>query len=133
MAQAARDRGDYPGVYPIAMEAYLRLEDCDWIVLEDLQFEGCWPTAVALRDCVGVTIGHSAFREGSFAVYAEGRRTRGLVIEHCTWIQDISPDHRLWDRIGWKRVHEKRDVRVRTMPAPTTETSFAPSPSRATW
>src|SRR5262249_39221688 len=42
VAREAEAAGKYPGVYPIAHEAQLKIIDCQWIILDGLNFRGCW-------------------------------------------------------------------------------------------
>lgn len=93
--------GQFPGVYNMAREAALTLLYCRHVVLEDLHFENCWPTAVLIENCENVTIRNCSFRGGTFAIAARGRLTRNLLIENCFWEQD----RRLWKEIDWKKVH----------------------------
>ncbi|WSH04966.1 right-handed parallel beta-helix repeat-containing protein (plasmid) [Rhizobium ruizarguesonis] len=119
--------GGYPGVYYLADNAALVLRDCQWLVIEDLSFRGCWPTAVYIDNCQHITLRGLDIRGGTFAIGATGRNTRHLLIEDCTWIQDINDDseddicsiHRdgrletsgpgigsaLWKDIDWEDVH----------------------------
>lgn len=82
--------GSYPGVYFMADNAQMILRDCQWLVLEDLTFENCWPTALYIENCQNITIRGVHFRGGTFAIGATGPDTRHLLIENCDWIQDLS-------------------------------------------
>ncbi|MBP1861560.1 right-handed parallel beta-helix repeat-containing protein [Rhizobium herbae] len=118
--------GQYPGVYYVADNAALILRDCQWLVIEDLVFDGCWPTAIYLDNCQHITIRGVDFRGGTFAIGATGPNTRHLLIEECSWIQDISrhgmtdlasirakdrivdadpPSLLLWQKMDWEDVH----------------------------
>ena len=110
VAREAQQRGKYPGVYPIALDAFFLMIECDWISVEDLRFEGCWPTAMGIKDCVGISIARCSVREGSFAIYAEGNRTSEILVEECAWIQDVSDGNDLWNSIGWHPVHGDHPV-----------------------
>ncbi len=102
--------GAYPGVYPIADQGFVRIIDCDWLRLENLTFRGCWPTAIAILSSRNVALTGHDIVGGSFAIHASGRSTAGLDIGHCTWVQDPSPDRRLWRELGWERVHRAHPV-----------------------
>lgn len=119
--------GGYPGVYYLADNAALVLRDCQWLVIEDLFLDGCWPTAVYIDNCQHITLRGLDIRGGTFAIGATGRNTRHLLVEDCTWIQDINDGgendiasiHRhdrlmtnepgvgsaLWNEIDWEDVH----------------------------
>lgn len=119
--------GRFPGVYYLADDAALVLRNCQWIVIEDLSFEGCWPTAIYLDNCQHITLSRLHIRGSTIAIGAAGQYTRHLLIEDCDWIQDLrshgeadlaairetgavdaalDPDDcRLWRKISWARVH----------------------------
>lgn len=88
LSRVHEDGGRFPGNYYVADEAVLTLRDCQWVVLEDLTFEDCWPTAIYLENCQNITIRDIHFRGGTFAIGATGSDTRHLLIEGCDWIQD---------------------------------------------
>jgi len=122
--------GQFPGVYYLADDAALILRDCQWLVIEDLMFDGCWPTAIYLDNCQHITLRGLDIRGGTFAIGATGPNTRHLLIEDCSWIQDTSghgeadlaairdrghidghapPKHSLlWSKTDWDDVHRDR-------------------------
>lgn len=110
-ARRVQRKGEYPGVYRIADQAQWSFSRCEWLTIEDLEFRGCWPTCIYLSDCRALSFVHLAMQEGSFAFYATGASTRGILVERCQWIQDTSPSHDLWSSIGWKKVHDDTPVR----------------------
>ncbi|BCH31096.1 hypothetical protein MesoLjLc_30260 [Mesorhizobium sp. L-8-10] len=119
--------GLFPGIYYLADDAQLILRNCQWVVIEDLRFEGCWPTAVYIDDCQHITLRRLSFRGGTIAIGAYGPNTRHLLIEDCDWIQDVSArgekdlksirrsgrlrhgdrpaDNLLWSQTAWRAVH----------------------------
>ncbi len=123
--------GRFPGLHYIADEAILILRDCQWMVIEDLSFENCWPTAIYLENCQNITLRNLHFRGGTFAIGAIGTDTRHLLIEGCDWIQDptgrgeedlkaIREDGRLpeppsepggllWKETNWTQIHGSRE------------------------
>lgn len=128
LAAAHEAGGSFPGVYFLADDAALVLKDCQWVTIEDLTFENCWPTAIYLDNCQHVTIRNVHFRGGTIAIGAFGANTRHLLIEDCSWVQDVSgdgqidveriragkplrgdaPKGRLWNEICWRAVHGTR-------------------------
>ncbi len=130
LADAHQKAGSFPGVYFLADDASLLLRDCQWVIIEDLLFENCWPTAIYLDNCQHIFIRRVSFRGGTFAIGAAGPYTRHLLIEDCDWVQDLdshgaadilsirrnghvradlSPgDCALWGKIPWKAVHGAR-------------------------
>ncbi|MGB8290814.1 right-handed parallel beta-helix repeat-containing protein [Rhizobium ruizarguesonis] len=127
LADAHQKAGSFPGVYFLADDAALVLKDCQWVIIEDLYFENCWPTAIYLDNCQHIFIRRVSFRGGTFAIGAAGPNTRHLLIENCDWVQDVEShgtadvrsirdegrsrsdlppsDCKLWSQIPWKAVH----------------------------
>lgn len=119
--------GRFPGIYYLADNAALVLRNCQWVVIEDLTFEGCWPTAIYLDNCQHITLRRLHIRGSTIAIGAAGAYTRHLLIENCDWIQDLQShgeadlaairetgavnaglnpgDCRLWREISWAQVH----------------------------
>ena len=119
--------GRFPGIYYLADNAALVLRNCQWVVIEDLNFEGCWPTAIYLDNCQHITLRRLHIRGSTIAIGAAGPYTRHLLIEECDWIQDLRShgeadlasdpkvlavnagfdpgDCRLWRKISWAQVH----------------------------
>ncbi|MGO8061465.1 right-handed parallel beta-helix repeat-containing protein [Rhizobium johnstonii] len=131
LAAAQQKAGSFPGVYFLADDAVLVLKDCQWVIIEDLCFENCWPTAIYLDNCQHIFIRRVSFRGGTFAIGAAGPYTRHLLIEDCDWVQDVdshgaadilsireeghtrsdlsAADCTLWSKIPWKAVHGSGD------------------------
>ncbi|WP_245496223.1 right-handed parallel beta-helix repeat-containing protein [Rhizobium leguminosarum] len=125
LAAAHQAGGSFPGIYFLADDAALIVRNCQWVVIEDLLFENCWPTAIYIDNCQHVTIRRVSFRGGTFAIGAHGADTRHILIEKCDWVQDTSgsgelevrsirremrvrqekPDSKQWNEIEWKAVH----------------------------
>ncbi|MGO8095991.1 right-handed parallel beta-helix repeat-containing protein [Rhizobium leguminosarum] len=119
--------GRFPGIYYVADNAALVLRNCQWVVIEDLNFEGCWPTAIYLDNCQHITLRRLHIRGSTIAIGAAGPYTRHLLIEECDWIQDLQShgeadlatirescavnaeldpgNCRLWRKISWAQVH----------------------------
>lgn len=127
LAAAHQEGGSFPGVYFLADNAALVVRNCQWVVIEDLVFENCWPTAIYLDNCQHVTIRRVSIRGSTIAIGAAGPYTRHILIEDCDWVQDITggggedvasirADERvrphgsfspgqLWRKYPWKAVH----------------------------
>jgi len=90
LAAMHEDGGSFPGLYFMADNAALTVRNCRWIVIEDLTFDGCWPTAIYLDNCQHVTIRRVSIRGGTVAIGAHGGNTRHLLIEKCDWLQDFT-------------------------------------------
>lgn len=103
--------GRFPGVYPIADQAWLRLIGCSHLVVENLHFRDCWPTAILIENCQNLTIRNCTFEGGTFAIVARGWETSHVTVENCFWQQDdawqesgyFSP--RMWNCVSWNSIH----------------------------
>ncbi|POF28627.1 right-handed parallel beta-helix repeat-containing protein [Roseibium marinum] len=127
IARVEQAAGRVPGLHYIADETALFLKDCQWVIVENLSFLNCWPTAVYIDNCQNVTLRNLHFRGGTIAIGAIGTDTRHLLVEGCDWIQDPSgqgendllvlrrdgklpvahtaPGGKLWSELDWTRVH----------------------------
>lgn len=110
LARELKRANHYPGVHPIAHCGHVTMEGCRHVSLEGPAFEGCWPTGIALEHCQHIRLADLSIREGSFAIYATGAGTAHILVERCTWVQDIE-ERRIWLDIPWAKIHENEDVR----------------------
>ncbi|WP_419911476.1 right-handed parallel beta-helix repeat-containing protein [Hoeflea sp.] len=108
VAMRRQAAGYYPSVGQTADEAAFAFIRCQHIVLRDLKFLRCWPTAVYLDECQHITLDNLSFREGTIAIGANGLTTRDITICNCEWKQDVSSGNDLWNSIPWRRVHGSR-------------------------
>lgn len=90
LAAAQEAGGEFPGLYYLADNAVLVLRNCQWITIEKLTFDGCWPTAVYLENCQHITLRGLKITGGTFAIGATGVTTRHILVEDCDWVQDPS-------------------------------------------
>ncbi|MEM9107798.1 MAG: right-handed parallel beta-helix repeat-containing protein, partial [Pseudomonadota bacterium] len=97
--------GYYPSVGQTADEAALAFVHCRHIIVKNLQFKRCWPTAVYLDDCQHVQLEGLKIREGTIAIGANGLTTRDITVCDCHWQQDVSNDHKMWNSIAWSAIH----------------------------
>lgn len=105
-----RDDGRHGGLEPLDGDfAFFKLFRADHIVLENLNFENCWPNAIYLRSCRNITVRGCSGLGGRFFLYARQsdlHPTAGLVLDGVSWMQD--PDHDMWDgRLTWPEVKGK--------------------------
>lgn len=101
------ENGQNTGLKPEDGEfAFLKLMNVRRVILRRLTFKNNWPTSIYLRGARDIAISECAFSEGRFAIYArQGRfaKTKRLLIENCTWVQD--PDHKMWTgAVTWEQV-----------------------------
>jgi hypothetical protein len=93
-----------PGIQSIALEAMLTIDSCEHVRVEGLAFRATWPTAVLVDTSRDVILSRLHIRDSAFAFFLHGELTRGIVIERCTWLQDVTRGD-LWRRIAWDRIH----------------------------
>lgn len=117
--------GRFPGLYAIADQAMLTLRNCRDVVIENLHFQDCWPTAIYLDHCQRITIRCCSFFGGTYAIVARGGSTRDIVVENCFWQQDDEnvPEGiwqrqggasglPIWNGIEWQKIHgDRRDFK----------------------
>ncbi len=130
LAAAQEAGGRFPGLYYLADNGMLVLKNCQWITIEKLHFEGCWPTAIYLENCQYITLRGLRISGGTFAIGATGTNTRHILVEDCDWVQDISGNgweicdairakrpidgelegkpSKLWREVDWIQVHGER-------------------------
>ncbi|NNH46010.1 right-handed parallel beta-helix repeat-containing protein [Rhizobium laguerreae] len=130
LAAAQEAGGRFPGLYYLADNAALVLKNCQWINIENLAFEGCWPTAVYLENCQHITLRDLKITGGTFAIGASGTTTRHILVIDCDWVQDPSGNgweickairdgrtvekeldgtpSKLWQDVDWIQVHGER-------------------------
>ncbi len=112
-ANRAADRrqrgGYYPSVGQLGDQAMLVLRNCQFVIIRGIDFKNCWSTAIYLDDCQNIVLHDLEFRGGTIAVGANGIDTRDLVIQHCCWRQDTSKKHKMWNIVPWPRIHGASD------------------------
>ncbi len=80
----------------------LKIERSSWIVIQNVNMTGCWPTAVYLYDANYITVRNSTLSGSTYAVIAHGN-SHHLLIENNRWTQDVSGD--VWSAIPWGVSH----------------------------
>jgi hypothetical protein len=76
-----------------------RLDQKQWIVLDNLTLRDCADAGVIVRNSQYITLKNSIIVKGLYAVFAEGPRTHHVLLENNVWIQDTSQD--MWSRRHW--------------------------------
>lgn len=104
-AARKQSTGSFPGLYYLADEACLYLRDCQHIIVENLFFQNCWPTALYLDNCQDIKVRACQFRRGTYAIGATGRDTRGITIADCRWQQHPENNGGHWKTVPWHRIH----------------------------
>ena len=79
-----------------------KVKRVSWIVIRNLAFRNCWPSAVFIKDASYVTVQNTIITGSSYAVVAYGD-THHFLIEGNDWTQD--PGGEMWTRIPWGVSH----------------------------
>ena len=108
-ARQHTERG-YPGVYPIAHQATLKVTSCTGLAFRKLAFVKSWPTAIYIDSSADLQFEDVKVEGSSYAFYAVGATTKRLLLRRCDWCQDVTRKH-LWESVLWVEVHEKYDDR----------------------
>lgn len=98
-----QEAGYYPSVGQSADDAALILRNCQFVLIRDLHFVDCWPTALYLDECQNIAVKDCTFERGTIAIGANGRTTRQLLIEGCSFAQTGPKE--MWNDIPWEAIH----------------------------
>ena len=104
IARRREKSGLYPTVGHLGDQAMLILHNCQFVVIQDLHFEDCWPTAIYMDQCQYIAVDNADIKGGTLAIGANGRDTHDIIVQNCCWQQDKSGTD-MWDRIAWGRIH----------------------------
>ena len=86
--------------------AFFKLIDCEWLEIDGMAFESCWPAAIYLENCRYITIRNIAAIDGVYVVFARGMGTKNILVENVDWRQD--PSGQTWPVLDWQQVHDGR-------------------------
>lgn len=98
-----QEAGYFPSVGQNADDAALILRNCQYVLIRDLCFVDCWPTALYLDECQNIAVKDCCFKRGTIAIGANGGNTRDLLIEGCQFAQTEPKE--MWDTIKWESIH----------------------------
>ena len=98
IALLKQEGGYFPSIGQAADQAALVLSDCQFIVLDDITFDQCWPGALDLNNCQNIVVWKCDFGPSTIAIGANGIDTRDIWIEGCTFKQ--TKPRELWDKIS---------------------------------
>jgi hypothetical protein len=93
---------------------FLSLFNLEYVVFEDLTIRRCWPMAIFTQNCRYITWRNCNVTGGTFAFFARDDFTKReeshhFLIEWCSWIQDDTPEHKLWLQYEWEDAHGGAD------------------------
>lgn len=111
IAKRAQDENRYPSLGRDAHRGFIRLKNCRDVVLRGFSIRGCWPTGLYLSNCTDIEIDNLDIAEGTFGIFADGRRTQRLTIHDCKFVQDVERK-RIWREIDWKFIHGDQTVDI---------------------
>jgi len=94
----------YPGLYHIAHESWIQIENSSGIIIEDLHIKQCWPTAIYFHYSKELTFRRLNIQDSTFAIYGEGDTSEDIIIEDCCWLQDVT-GKKLWEKLSWEAIH----------------------------
>ncbi|MGH6933465.1 MAG: right-handed parallel beta-helix repeat-containing protein [Dongiaceae bacterium] len=77
----------------------LRLDNKQWIEIENVTFQNCADAAVHARNSQYITLRNSRLIGGLYGFFAEGTASHHFLIEGNFWVQDESQD--MWRRKHW--------------------------------
>lgn len=107
LARRREAGGHYPTIAEAADQAMLKLIDCQHVVIRDLHFDGCWPTAIYLDECEFITMDCLRFDGGTYSIAANGTNTHDLLIQNCRHSQN----EEIWKNVEWKQIHGATNTR----------------------
>ncbi len=93
--------GHFPTQAETADQAIITLIDCQHVVLRDIGFVDCWPTAIYLDNCQFITLDRLRFEGGTYAIGANGSNTHDIVVENCRF----RCAERIWRDVEWSTIH----------------------------
>ncbi|MDD9909853.1 MAG: hypothetical protein OXR62_09190 [Ahrensia sp.] len=110
-ANRASKRREEGGQYPVPSwlhdQAMVMLINCRHVVLRNIAFDECWPTAIYLEDCQNIALDHIGFGGTTLCIGANGGDTKDLLIQNCRWKQS---DAMFGDgEANWQRIHGSSD------------------------
>lgn len=109
VAYRKEQAGFYPNVGQVGDEAMLILRNCQYVIVHGLTFDGCRPGGIYLNECQNILIHDCKFIEGTIAIGANGTTTRDIIVQECSWTQDTSTHHDMWNKVPWGRIHGASD------------------------
>lgn len=82
----------------------IRIENQEFIEIENINMRNCWPMAVFAINSAYITLRNTMIVGSTYAFHAFGERSHHFLLEGNHWIQDGSARHRMWREICWSAV-----------------------------
>ncbi|MGE0422639.1 MAG: hypothetical protein AB7O88_10265 [Reyranellaceae bacterium] len=105
-------------VYPRRQDwAFLKLDGVSWCSIEGLRVINCWPCFLYAQEVRGIAIRRCTIEGGTYPLFFRdpvqpARLSTDLVVEACSWRQDLSADHFNWSKADWRELHGGREGSV---------------------
>ncbi|MGJ8628747.1 MAG: right-handed parallel beta-helix repeat-containing protein [Sulfitobacter sp.] len=104
------ENGQNTGLKPLDSDfSFLKVFGAKKLILKRLTFKNNWPSSIYMRGAADIRIADCAFTAGRFAIYARQGvlvKTKHILVERCTWVQD--PQHKMWNGdVTWEQVKLK--------------------------
>lgn len=95
------------GEIDAASYAFVKVLNSTGVVIESTTIQNAWPTAIYVENVQHLVVRRLNLNGATFGVFARGRRTRHLTLEHCSWIQDP----RIFSEVSWRDIHDRPNPR----------------------
>jgi len=105
VAKKREKSGYYPAVGHLGEQAMLILRNCQFVFVDGLDFDGCWPSGIFIDNSKYLVINACHFHRGTLAIVAQGSACHDVIVQNCYWKQDTSKDNHMWNSIPWDRIH----------------------------
>ena len=94
--------------------AFIKVITANWIIVEELEFRNCWPSAFFLRGTKDIVLRKCKVTGSRFVVYARNKRpglfspgikAKRITLEEIIWVQDA--DEEMWKgQLTWSQVKD---------------------------
>ena len=109
LADRRQRAGNYPSVSQNSNQAVLVLRHCQYVIIRGLNFKDCWIAGIHIERCQHIVVDDVSFRGGTVAISANGIETSDITVQNCSWQQDMSKRHEMWNGVPWGRIHGSKD------------------------
>lgn len=93
----------YPDLPAWEDYAFLKLRNCEHVIVRHLRVESCWPSFLYAQATRHLTVEDVSGRDGTYLIFLRGPGSSDLTVRGCSWIQD--PTGTLWNAVDWEQSH----------------------------
>lgn len=79
----------------------LTLQDCSWVVIENIVFRNCWTNVINIFQSSYITIRSCHFTTGKRVIFPRGERSHHILVENCY----IRHPEAVWQGWSWESLH----------------------------